>query len=327
MTADAWPISLDDVRAAERRIRPHLPPTALRRYAPLDAAVGCSIEVYVKHENHNPTNAFKARNDLAVVTALSDEAKRRGVVAATRGNHGLGLAWAASLHGVPAVICVPIGNSPEKNEALRGLGAEVIEEGRDYDESVQVMRRLAEARGLHIVHSSNEPLVLAGAGTLTLEILEQQPDIEAMVVSVGGGSQAVGALTVVRALRPELEIYGVQAAKAPAAHDSWHAGAPLTRDSADTFADGLATRMTYELTFPALREGLKGFVLASEGELAEAVRLLLRTTHNLAEGAGAASLAGLLKLRDRLARRKVAIVLSGSNIDAATLRKVLLGAL
>lgn len=327
MTGSPWPIDIEAVRAAERRIRPKLPVTPLRRYAPLDQAVGCGIAVFVKHENHNPTNAFKARNGLSVVSALSDEERRRGVVAATRGNHGLGLAWAASLYGVPAVICVPIGNNPDKNEALRGLGAEVVEEGRDYDEAVQVMRRLAGERGLRVVHSTSDPLVIAGAATLTLEILEQEPGIDAMVVAVGGGSQAVGALTVARALKPGLEVFGVQAERASAIHDSWHAGAPLARDSADTFADGLATRMAYPATFPALRAGLKDFVLASEAEMAEAVRLLLRTTHNLAEGAGAAGLAGLLKLRDRLAGRKVAIVVSGANIDTPTLRKILLGAI
>jgi threonine dehydratase len=318
----AWPITFQDVLAARRRIRPYLPPTPLRRYAALEAAVGRGIQVAVKHENHNPTNAFKVRNGLSVLTALDASEMKRGVVAATRGNHGSGVAWAGQRFGVPVTICVPIGNNPDKNEVLRGLGATVLEEGRDYDESVLVADRLVADRGLRMIHSSNDPLVLAGAATFTLEIVEEMTSLDAMVIAVGGGSQAVGAMTVLRTLKPEVEVFGVQAERAPAIHDSWHEGKPVAGRAADTFADGLATRSTYEGTFGALREGLKGFITVSEAEIAEALRLLLRTTHNLVEGAGAAGLAGLLKLRDRLEGKTVAIILSGSNIDGATLRRV-----
>ena len=320
-----WPITFEDVLAARDRIRPYLPPTPLRSYAPLDAAVGHGIQVAVKHENHNPTNSFKARNGLAVLTALTPDERRRGVVAATRGNHGLGLAHAGRLLGVPVTICVPHGNNPEKNDAVRGLGATLVEEGRDYDEAVEVAARLVRERGLRAVHSTDEPLVMAGAGTFTLEILEERPDLEALVIAVGGGSQAVGALTVTRRLKPGIEVFGVQAEHAPAMHDSWHAGRPLEGTRTDTFADGLATRKVYDIAFRPLRAGLAGFVKVSEGEIAAAVRLLLSTTHNLAEGAGATGLAGLLKMRERLAGRRVGIVISGSNIDAATLRRVLNG--
>ncbi|MBI4169854.1 MAG: pyridoxal-phosphate dependent enzyme [Acidobacteria bacterium] len=316
-------MSYADVLAARDRIRPHLPPTPLRSYAPLDAAVGEGIRVLVKHENHNPTNSFKARNGLSVMTALGAEERRRGVVAAARGNHGLGVAWAGKLTGTPVTICVPVGNNPEKNEAVRGYGAALVEEGRDYDESVEVAARLVRERGLRLVHSTNDPLVIAGAATLTLEILEEEPGLEALVLGVGGGSQAVGALTVIRAVRPGVQVFGVQAERASAIHDSWHAGRPIARPSADTFADGLATRCVYDFTFAPLREGLAGFVTAGEAELAGALRILLRTTHNLAEGAGAAGLAGLLKLRPALAGRTVGLVLSGSNIDGPTLRRVL----
>src|SRR5439155_1138398 len=182
---------------------------------------------------------------------------------------------------------------------------------------------LVRERGLVMAHSTNEPLVIAGAATLTLEILEESPGLQALVIAVGGGSQAVGALTVARELRPDLKVYGVQAERASAIHDSWHAGHAIARDSADTFADGLATRNVYDLTFPALREGLAGFVTVTEGEIAEALRLLLRTTHNLAEGAGAAGLAGLLKLRDTLAGAAVVVVdRSGSVVRASGWGKV-----
>lgn len=318
-----WPITFQEIIAARRRIMPYLEPTPLRAYAPLDAEAGNGIRVQVKHENHNPTNAFKARNGLSLIAALEPDAAKRGVVAATRGNHGQGLAFAGALLGVEVTICVPVGNNPEKNEAMRGLGATLIEEGRDYDEALQVADRLVAEKGLTLAHSTNDPRVIAGAGTITLEILEQTTALDAMVIAVGGGSQAVGALTVLQQLKPEVEVFGVQAEQASAIHDSWHAGRPLEKETAATFADGVATRTTYELTFPALREGLAGFVTASEAEIAEAVRLYLRATHNLAEGAGALGLAGLMKLRDRLAGKRVGIILSGGNIDSETLRRIL----
>jgi threonine dehydratase len=319
----AWPITIADVLQARKRMRDLLPKTPLRRYPPLDEAVSYGIRVFVKHENHQPTQAFKARNALAALTALSDEEKKRGVIGATRGNHGAGLAWAGQILHVPVVVCVPRGNNPEKNEAMRGFGAEVIEEGDDYEASVQVAERVVKERGMTVVHSTNNRHVIAGAATMALEMIEQQPTLDALVLSVGGGSQAVGALAVARAMRPGLQIFGVQAEGAPAVHDSWHKGAPVQGASANTFADGLATRSTYPMTFEPLREGLSGFVKASESAIAEAVRLLLRTTHNLAEGAGAAGLAGLFQLRDTLAGKSVGICISGGNIDQETLRRVL----
>lgn len=317
-----WPITLDDVRAAEARIRPHLPVTPLRGYGPLDDAVGRGIRVLVKHENHNPTNSFKARNGLSFMTALTPAERARGVIAASRGNHGLGLAWAGALLGVRVMVCVPTGNNPEKNAWMRSLGARVLEEGRDYDESVAAAARLAAEQGLLVAHSTNDARVIAGAATMTLELLEQEPALDAIVLGVGGGSQAVGALTVARAVRPSLAVYGVQAAGASAAHDSWHAGRVITSPAADTFADGLATRSAYEMTFPALREGLAGFITVTDRQLAESLRLILRTTHNLVEGAGAAGVAGVIELASALEGRKVAVVLSGANIDAETLRRV-----
>ena len=319
----AFPIAFGDVLRARRRIAPYLEPSPLRSYAPLDEAVGHGIRVFVKHENHLPTNAFKARNALAVMTALSDDERRRGVVGATRGNHGAGLAWAGAALDVPVTVCVPVGNNPEKNAAMRGFGARLIEVGRDYDEAVVEADRLVREEGLRLVHSTNDPMVVAGAATLTLEVFEQEPGIEALVFAVGGGSQAVGGMVVARTLAPGVPIYGVQAAGASAIHDSWHAGRPIEHERADTIADGLATRKSYPSTFSALRAGLAGFVAVEEAEIAEAIRLILSTTHNLAEGAGAAGLAGLFRLRGALAGRKVAIVISGGNIDRATLQAVI----
>jgi threonine dehydratase len=295
-----YPIAFADVVAARERIAPYLRPTPLRSYATLDAAVGHDIRVLVKHENHQPTNAFKVRNALSAMTHLSDEQRSRGVIGASRGNHGLGLAYGGRLLGIAVTICVPRGNNPEKNEAMRGLGAEVVEEGRDYDESLLVADRLVRERGLTLVHSTNNRDVI--------------------VISLGGGSQAVGALTVLREMRPGARVYAVQAEGAPAGYESWRAGKHITTTSANTFADGIATRSPYELTFSALRDGLADFVLVSDDEIAGALRLLLRTTHTLVEGAGAAGLAGLFELRESLTGQRVAIVLSGGNIDQATLK-------
>jgi threonine dehydratase len=206
---------------------------------------------------------------------------------------------------------------------MRALGATVVEEGRDYDEAVGVMQRIAANEGRVIAHSTNDPRVVAGAGTMTLEILAQEPDLDALVIATGGGSQAVGAMTVARVLSPALEVYGVQAAGASAIHDSWHARTRLTTRSADTFAEGVATRTTYDLTFPALQEGLAGFVTVTDAEIAEALRTIVAETHNLVEGSGAIGFAALPKLADRLAGKRVGIVFCGGNMDVGLLRRVL----
>lgn len=320
-----WPITFDDVLAARERLRPCLAPSPLRTYPVLDAFVGHDIRVFVKHENLNHTNSFKIRNALSFMTALAPDERRRGVVAASKGNHGLGLAYAGALLGAPVTICVPVDNNPEKNAAIRGYGATLIERGTDYDDSATVAARMVEEQGLVLAHSTNDAHVIAGAATITLELIEQAPEIDAMVIAVGGGSQAVGAMTVLRERRPTVGVTAVQAAGASAAHDSWHAGTPRTTDTALTFADGLATRAAYAMTFPALLEGLKEFVTVTDAEIASALRLLLSTTHTLVEGAAAAGLAALLARRDHFAGQRVGIVLSGGNIDAETLRKVVSG--
>lgn len=320
-----WPITWNDVLAARERIAPYLSPTPLRHYPVLDAVTGA--RVLVKHENHLPTNAFKARNAISFMTALPAEQRARGVIAATRGNHGAGLAWAGSRLGVPVVICVPHGNNAEKNAAIQGHGAELVISGRDYDEAVEVAMRLRDERGLVMAHSTNDASVIAGAATLSAELCEQaaaaEEKLDAIVVAVGGGSQAVGAIVATRELASSVAVYGAQAANASAIHDSWHAKQRLTTASANTFADGLATRSTYDATWPVLLEGLAGFAAVTEAQLAAAVRLMIEATHNLAEGAGAAGLAGLVAMRERLAGKTVAIVLSGSNIDQPTLRSIL----
>ena len=320
------PISLDDVRAARARLEPFLTPTPLRAYPQLDAAVSGAL-LWVKHENMQPTGSFKVRNGLATVTALTPGQRATGIVGATTGNHGLGLAFAGRELGVPVTICVPRGNNPEKNSALRAWGARVVEDGADYDEAVTVAQRLVETEGRTLAHSTNNPAVLAGAGTMTLEILEQASELDTLLIAIGGGSQAVGAITVARALRPALRIIGVQAAGASAAHDGWHARAPRRTERATTFAEGVATRSTYELTFPTLLDGLADFITVTDAEIADAVRLILSTTHQLVEGAGAMGVAAARQLAPALKGQRVGVILCGGNMDSTVLRRILNGEL
>jgi len=318
-----WPITLADIERARDRISAYLSPTPFRRYPQLSALVGAGVELFVKHENHQPTNSFKIRNGLSFMTSLTDDERRRGVVAASTGNHGQGIAYGGSLLGVDTMVCVPAGNNPDKNATMRALGATVVEEGRDYDEAVTVMHRIAARDGRVVAHSTNDPRIIAGAGTMTLEIFEQEPELDALVIAVGGGSQAVGALTVARAFASNVAVYGVQAAGAAAIHDSWHARQRLTTPRADTFAEGVATRSTYDLTFPTLLAGLADFVTVTDAQTAEALRVILLVTHNLVEGAGAMGYAALGKLRDKLAGQRVGIIFCGGNLDVATLRRIL----
>jgi threonine dehydratase len=322
----AWPITFDDVLQTRARLAPYLTPTPLRSYPLLDELIGSGTSLLIKHENHQPTGSFKVRNGLSFVTALTADERRRGIVAASTGNHGQGIAYAASLHGVRATICVPVRNNPDKNAAMRGWGATVIEEGRDYDESVDVMLRIAREQNMAVAHSTNDVRVIAGAATMSLEMLEQQSGgLDALVIAVGGGSQSVGALTVARELAPKLKVYGAQAAGAPAIHDSWHARLAMTTDRASTFAEGVATRQPYALTFATLCAGLSGFITVTDAELAEAIRVILKLTHNLVEGAGALGLAAALKLKDQLKGMRVGVVFSGANLDTNVLQRILNG--
>jgi threonine dehydratase len=312
--------TLHDVYAARPRVYRALSPTPLMRHPLLAAAVG--LDVYVKHENHNPTGAFKIRGGLNLVASLSQE-ERRGVITASTGNHGQSIAFACQREGVPCTVVVPLGNNPEKNAAMRAFGATVIEFGRDFDESREEVERRHRESGLRYVHSANEPLLLAGVGTYALEIFEALPDADVILVPIGGGSGACGCAIVRTGIGSSAKIIGVQAARADAFARSWRGSARVVGDTADTFAEGMATRVTFDLTFGILRDALDEVVTLTEDELADGVRLALRTTHNLAEGAGAAPLAAAVKLRDRLAGQKVVCVMSGGNIDRRTLQRVL----
>lgn len=317
----AFPVSIGQVRAARERIAPYLQRTPLRSYAELDAAVGHGIRVLVKHENHLPTNSFKVRNGLSAVTALATEQRRRGVICGSRGNHGQGIAFAGLQLGVQATIVVPHGNNPDKNAAMKGFGARVIEHGSTYDDAVAEAECLAGAEGLTVIHSTNNEHAIEGAGTITLEVLEDAPRLDAMVIGIGGGSQAVGAMVVLESERPT-PVFGVQATGAPAVFESWRAGRPVGPLAPNTVADGVATASSYPMTLGALCAGLKGFVTVGDDAILDATRLLIRTTHNLVEPSGAVGLAGLIHVREELADKTVCVILSGGNADLATLRRL-----
>ena len=310
-------ITIDEIRAARERIGSLFDPSPARHYPQLDALVGHDVRVVIKHENHLPTGSFKVRNGAASITALTDDEAARGVIAATTGNHGLGLAWAGAARGVSVTICVPERNNPEKNATIRALGATLVEVGARYDATIAACRELADREGRTLVHSTNHGPVIAGAGTMTLEFLEQVPSLDAVVIALGGGSQAVGAIAVAKAMKPSLEVYAVQSVQASAQHDAWHDGRARSGEMVRTFAEGIATGSTYDQTFDALRAGLAGFVLVTEDDIAQSVRDLWSITHNLAEGAGATGFAGLRQLAPRLAGKTVGVIMCGGNLDAA----------
>jgi threonine dehydratase len=314
------PPTLEDVHAARERVYTAVRPTPLMRHGLLAAETG--LDIFVKHENHNPTGAFKIRGGLNLIGSLSPD-ERRGVMTATTGNHGQSIAFACQREGVPCLIVTPVGNNPEKNAAMRALGAEVREFGRDFDEAREKVEAMLAERGWRYVHSANEPLLIAGVGTYALEIFEELPGVDAVLVPIGGGSGASGCCIVRSGLGSRAKVIGVQAERADAFARSWRGTTRIVGDNADTFAEGMATRVTFDLTFGILKHELDDIVTLTEDELAEGVRLALRATHNLAEGAGAAPLMAAMKLRDQLAGKKIVCVMSGANIDTATLRRVL----
>src|SRR5215469_3305467 len=315
MTAMGIP-DLADVLAARDRIAPYLRPTPLYQYPALDALTGASLRV--KHENHLPIGAFKVRGGVNLISQLGAAERERGVVSASTGNHGQSIAYAAGLFGVRAIIFVPEKANPVKVESMRALGAEIVFHGRDSDDAREQCEKEAAEQGYRYIHSGNEPHLIAGVGTYTLEILAERPDTDVIVVPIGGGSGAAGVCVVAKAVRPSIEVIGVQSAAAPAAYKSWQAGS-LVEDSNTTFAEGLATRTAFELPQRILREMLDDFVLVSDADIAQGTRLMIEKTRNLVEPAGAASLAAVLADQARFSGRNVTIVCSGGNISPAQL--------
>lgn len=314
------PPTIVDVYEARRVISAYLPRTPLHHYPMLDQLLGA--QVYVKHENYQPIGAFKIRGGINFMAHLPEDQRRRGVATASTGNHGQSVAYAAQLFGAQAVIVVPEIANPVKVDAMRSLGADVRLLGEDFEAAKRHGARVAEEEGLRWVSSGDEPHLISGVATHTLEILEDLPDVEVILVPVGGGSGAAGAALVAKSLNPAIRVIGVQAAASPAAFLTWQARAHREAENR-TFAEGLATGAPFMMPQRVLWQHLDDFILVDDDGLRQAVRFYLEKAKTLAEPAGASPLAAALQIKDQLAGKKIALILSGGNISPEQLRQCL----
>ncbi len=310
-----------DVLEARRVISKYLSRTALYHYSGLSELLGCNA--FIKHENHQPVGAFKIRGGINLISRLNGRETQRGVITASTGNHGQSIAYASRTFGVKATVVVPEQSNPDKVKAIERLGATILVHGKDFDEAREHAERCAAKEGYRYIHSANEPYLIAGVGTMGLEIVEDCPTIDVIVVPVGGGSGASGTSLAAKTVSPRIDVIGVQSEQAPAAYLSWKAGKPLSSDTMKTFAEGLATRVGFAMTVEMMKHYLSDFILVSDDEIRRAMRLILEQTHNLAEAAGAASLAAAIKIKEKLKGRNVAMILSGANVTTSTLHEIL----
>jgi threonine dehydratase len=308
-----YPVSVAEVVRARGIVGQYVRASQLTYYEGLSRAIGA--EVYVKHENHNPTGTFKIRGGVNLMHHLK-RAGVPGVITYSTGNHGLSIATAAKWLGMQATIVVPEGANPVKMRAIREAGAELIEAGATFEDCAATVERLCQERSLHYAHPANEPHLINGVGTGFLEVVEALPDIEVMFIPIGAGSEVAGGITTLRALRPSAQIIAVQAQASPAAYESWKQKR-ICQAPNKSFAGGFATGQAYELPFSIYRDGLDDFIVLTEDELRDGMGAAIYYTHNLAEGAGAATIAAAWKVRDRLQGKKVALQMSGGNASAA----------
>lgn len=309
-----------DVLMARRQIAPYLHRTPMHSYPAIDELIGA--RVFIKHENHQPVCAFKVRGGVNLISQLSDDERTRGVIAASTGNHGQSVAYAARLFGVKARIVVPESANPGKVAAMRGMGAEVIFHGERFDEARLHCEALAREHGYRYVHSGDEPLLIAGVATYAVEMLEDQPELEVIFVPIGGGSGAAGVCIAASAIAPKLRVIGVQSDASPAAYESWRQKR-LVEAPNRTIAEGLATGSAFEMPQTVLRERLREFVLISDDEIRQAMLWMLERAHTLAEAAGAAPLAAAYQMRAELAGKMIGVVCSGGNASIEQLREAL----
>ncbi|HZU68092.1 MAG TPA: threonine/serine dehydratase [Ktedonobacteraceae bacterium] len=309
-----------DVLLAQRRIRPYLPRTPLHSYPAMNALLNAGV--YIKHENYQPVGAFKVRGGINLISQLTPEERERGVIAASTGNHGQSVAYAARLFDVQARIVVPEKANPGKVAAMQGMGAEVIFYGATFDEAKQHCEALAREYGYRYIHSGDEPMLIAGVATEVLEMLEDEPELEVIIVPIGGGSGAAGACIAAQAINPAIRVIGVQSEASPAAYESWRQRR-LVNAPNRTLAEGLATGTPFELPQQIMQQLLHEFLLVTENEIMQAMVWMIERAHTLAEGAGAASLAAAYKLREELQGKKIGLVCSGGNTSLEHLRKAL----
>jgi threonine dehydratase len=321
-SSKTWPTpQLADVLKARRAIAPYLRPTPVLEPAGLARELGC--RTVLKCENLNPTGAFKVRGGVNLLASLDPAVRARGVVAVSTGNHGQSVAYAARLFGARAIIFMPEAANPRKVAATIDLDAEVIQVGRDFDAARLAAEEHAARFDLRYIHSANEPLLIAGVGTAMLELIEVAPDLDMIFVPLGGGSGVLGAGTVARAVNPAIRVIGVQAEGAPAVYCSWREGRRVVTENVATFAEGLATREPFDMPLALLPRLVDEIVLVRDEELAAAVRLVLETTRQVAEGAGAAAVAAAFAQRRNLGGKNVGLILSGGNITSEQLAKII----
>lgn len=310
-----------DVLLAQRRIRPYLPRTPLHSYPAINALLDTTV--YIKHENYQPVGAFKVRGGINLISQLPAEERKRGVIAASTGNHGQSVAYAARLFGVQARIVVPEKANPGKVAAMQGMGAEVIFHGANFDEAKLHCEALAQEHGYRYIHSGNEPMLIAGVATEVLEMLEDEPELQVIIVPIGGGSGAAGACIAANAINPAIRVIGVQSEASPAAYESWRQRRLVSAPNR-TLAEGLATGTAFELPQEIMWQSLHDFLLVTEEEIMQAMVWTIERAHTLAEGAGAASLAAAYRLREELHGKKVGLICSGGNASLEHLRKALI---
>jgi len=316
-------VNLTRTLMAKSVVDRYLNRTNLTHYSELSRLIGC--EAFIKHENHNPTGSFKIRGALNFFHHMSREELETGILVATRGNHGLAMAWAGQWFNVPCTVVVPEGNNPEMNTTIESYGAEVIIHGGDFYDAQSYCEELVDTAGYYYVQQGNEPEILNGLATMGLEILEDLPDVDTIVCPIGGGAGCASILKTVRAFRSDIEIIGVEPQNVPSFYKSWKSGEIVTLDEAHTVADGLAARTVFHLPYVIMRDAINDVVLLSEEEILEGVRMALTTTHNLAECAGAVALMAAYKIKDRLAGKKVAMIMSGGNMNMEILKQALQG--
>jgi threonine dehydratase len=314
--------NLKDVILAQKRIEPYLKKTQLNTYPKLNNHLGC--QAYIKHENHQPTGAFKIRGGINLISQLSEDERQRGVITASTGNHGQSIALASKIFGIKAIVCVMEDANPDKVSAIRNYGAEIIAEGKDYDEARENAERLAKEHGYRYIHSGNEPLLISGVGTMALEMIEDEPELDVVFTPVGAGTNCAGTAIVYKALNPETEIVAVQTQNAPSVYLSWKSGDLESTKTANTIADGLATRQAFELPVKIMRELVDDFVLVSDEEIMNAIKTYVEMCHSIAEGAGAAPLAAAIKKRKEIKNKKIGLILSGGNITFKDLLNILI---
>ena len=309
--------TLKDIYSARKVVGQYLPRTPLYYSSGMSEFLGA--EVYLKHEEHMPLGAFKARGGINFLSNLSLVERERGVITASTGNHGQSIANACKIFGAKALITLPEGSNPLKVSAMKNLGAELIFYGTTFDESRAHAEQLAESEGYRYVHPVNEPLLIAGVATETLEIIEDLPDVDDIFVPLGGGSGVAGACLVSNMVNPGIRVWASQSESAPAGYMSWREG-QLLQSPTRTFAEGVATESGYQLPQEIMRHKLHEFVLVSDDEIRYAMGLLIEKAHTMAEGAGATSTAAAIKSREAIKGKKVALIITGGNVTLGHLQ-------